>query len=45
VLHSFTKHDGARPMAGLVMDRRGAIFGTTSQGGPDNAGTVFELAP
>src|SRR5207237_593091 len=29
---------------GVIRDTAGNLFGTTSQGGPSNAGTVFELA-
>ncbi len=35
---------GSIPYAGLVMDGNGNLFGTTSYGGLNNAGTVFELA-
>ena len=35
--------DGANPLAGLVQGRDGNFYGTTSQGGTDNAGTVFRL--
>jgi hypothetical protein len=36
--------DGAVPVAGLVMDSSGNLFGTTSAGGSiGNTGTVFEL--
>jgi uncharacterized repeat protein (TIGR03803 family) len=47
-------HDGAYPLAGLLADPSGKLFGTTSQGGSTNCvqrplyarcGTVFELAP
>ena len=38
--------DGAYPVAGLVWFwRNGNLWGVTSQGGPGNSGTVFELIP
>jgi uncharacterized repeat protein (TIGR03803 family) len=37
--------DGANPWAALVMNKQGALFGTTYMGGTPNMGTVFELAP
>lgn len=38
--------DGRAPVGTLSMDRRGHLFGVTSQGGPVTAaGTVFELHP
>jgi uncharacterized repeat protein (TIGR03803 family) len=47
VLHSFCKKegclDGYAPQAGLIDDGNGHLFGTTTQGGRHNAGTVFEL--
>jgi uncharacterized repeat protein (TIGR03803 family) len=53
VLHSFCSQtgctDGAQPVAGLVMDAAGNLFGTTSLGGNPAVnggtgfGTVFEL--
>ncbi|MGC2718372.1 MAG: choice-of-anchor tandem repeat GloVer-containing protein [Candidatus Acidiferrales bacterium] len=45
VLYSFAgaTSDGALPLAGLVMDSSGNLFGTTSLGGASNAGIVFEL--
>jgi len=59
VLHGFkgmkpgsSTGDGANPNGGLVLDRKGAIFGTTYTGGfhcandaGQGCGTVFELAP
>ncbi len=44
VPHSFLgSSDGASPFAGLAMDQNGDLFGTTQQGGSNNAGTVFEV--
>jgi len=37
--------DGAAPFADLVADGAGNYFGTTSSGGNDNRGVVFELSP
>jgi uncharacterized repeat protein (TIGR03803 family) len=49
VLHSFNASvggDGAIPGAEqLVMDKSGALYGTASQGGANNDGAVFKLAP
>jgi uncharacterized repeat protein (TIGR03803 family) len=44
VLASFDGANGKRPTAGLVRDAAGNFFGTTSQGGDSNDGTLFELA-
>jgi uncharacterized repeat protein (TIGR03803 family) len=38
-------HDGDWPWAGLVMDKKGNLYGTTSSGGSSNAGTVFKVGP
>jgi uncharacterized repeat protein (TIGR03803 family) len=45
VLHSFTGgRDGAVPMGGLILDSAGnRLYGTTTQGGAHNLGTVFVL--
>jgi uncharacterized repeat protein (TIGR03803 family) len=44
VLYSFSgASDGAYPMAGLVRDAAGNLYGTTEQGGASGQGTVFEL--
>jgi len=37
--------DGAGPVAGLIMDKAGNLYGTTSSGGASESGTVFEVAP
>jgi uncharacterized repeat protein (TIGR03803 family) len=44
VLHRFTSSpDGAYPYAGLVRDAAGNLYGTTSEGGSSDYGTVFKL--
>jgi uncharacterized repeat protein (TIGR03803 family) len=47
VLYSFTgtNGDGAYPLAGLILDAAGNLYGTTSGGGAYGYGTVFELTP
>jgi uncharacterized repeat protein (TIGR03803 family) len=51
VLYSFTApNDGAYPLAGLVMDKKGNLYGTTEEGGTsgfgsNGYGTVFKLVP
>jgi uncharacterized repeat protein (TIGR03803 family) len=53
VLHGFKSGtDGANPNGGLIFDRKGAIYGTTSAGGINGGycgaggcGTVFKLVP
>jgi len=47
VLHSFSNdgNDGVNPMAGLIFDAAGNLYGTTSGGGAYGYGTVFELIP
>ena len=45
LLHSFAGagSDGASPYAGLTIDNKGNLYGTTQEGGNANAGTVFEV--
>ncbi len=37
--------DGRLPLAGLIADGSGALYGTTQYGGSANDGTVFKLTP
>ena len=37
--------DGQNPDGGLIFDSAGNLYGTTSNGGLFNVGTVFELSP
>jgi uncharacterized repeat protein (TIGR03803 family) len=44
VLHTFCCEDGYLPMAGVMIDPAGRLFGTNAVGGPVGlGGTVFEL--
>jgi uncharacterized repeat protein (TIGR03803 family) len=46
VLHSFGNGtDGREPLANLIFDAAGNLYGTTAFGGADAGGTVFELSP
>jgi len=45
VLHRFTGRDGAGPQAGVTLDSKGNIYGTTQIGGPNYGGVVFEITP
>ncbi len=46
ILYQFKQqNDGFGPNGGLVFDAAGNIYGTTTDGGTYNAGTVFELSP
>jgi uncharacterized repeat protein (TIGR03803 family) len=46
VLHSFAGGmDGAQPNGGLVLGSKGAVYGTTYEGGSGDWGTVYELKP
>jgi uncharacterized repeat protein (TIGR03803 family) len=37
--------DGMMPLGGLIFDAAGNLYGTTSTGGTNGGGTVFELSP
>jgi uncharacterized repeat protein (TIGR03803 family) len=46
VLYSFAAGtDGNTPIGGVTFDASGNLYGTTSAGGTDGDGTVFELTP
>jgi uncharacterized repeat protein (TIGR03803 family) len=46
VIYTFGNgHDGQAPDGGLLEDPQGRLFGTTSGGGRNDLGTVFELTP
>lgn len=52
ILHSFAGgSDGGNPQSALIIGKSGALYGTTSSGGPPNSacnsgcGTVFEFTP
>ena len=45
VLHTFTGgSDGGEPVAGLILDKKGNLYGTAFYGGANDDGVVFELA-
>ncbi len=45
VLYRFRGKNGSKPYAGLIFDNKGALYGTTSEGGAYGKGTVFRLTP
>lgn len=46
VLYNFTPPaDGVTPTVGPIVSSDGSLYGATQQGGDDNAGVVFKLAP
>jgi uncharacterized repeat protein (TIGR03803 family) len=45
VIHTFDRKDGAYPIAPLVFDQAGNLYGTTEAGGKHGYGVVFELMP
>jgi len=46
-VHSFNNngHDGYDPLAPVIIDSAGNLYGTTNQGGVNRDGIVFELTP
>lgn len=47
IIHNFNQDgtDGTYPFGGLVFDTAGNLYGTTTYGGANNQGVVFELTP
>ncbi len=46
LLYNFTGGDnGDSPLAGVIFDSQGNLYGTTLSGGQDEVGTVFQLTP
>jgi uncharacterized repeat protein (TIGR03803 family) len=45
VLHSFLDHPGADPVAGLIFDAAGDLYGTTLGDRSTSFGSVFEITP
>ncbi len=47
IVYSFAggSSDGAYPYAGLIIDKKGGLYGTTINGGSANNGVVFKLTP
>jgi uncharacterized repeat protein (TIGR03803 family) len=44
ILHSFTgNQDGGTPYGGVVLDRKGNLYGTTYGGGQPGNGTIFKV--
>jgi hypothetical protein len=43
VLHNFSGQEGRNPMAGVIFDGSGNLFGTASGGGTSGDGTAFRL--
>ncbi len=43
-LHAFAGPDGNQPVAGVVRDAQGNLYGTTASGGV-GGGTVYQLTP
>jgi uncharacterized repeat protein (TIGR03803 family) len=43
-LATFNNTNGANPVAGLIADTAGNLYGTTDKGGANGWGTVFEVA-
>ena len=45
MLHCFTGQptDGGHPLASVILDAKGNLYGTTDSGGTNNVGTVFKL--
>jgi len=45
VLHKFHISDGLYPLGGLILDKKGHLYGTTLEGGTHGLGVVYEIIP
>jgi len=46
VLYTFSGQlDGGNPLAGVILDKSGNLFGTTQKGGTYGGGTVYKVTP
>lgn len=45
ILHEFLGPDGESPIAGLIFDAAGNLYGTAGFGGANGTGVVYELTP
>ena len=46
VVYTFTNsNDGSHPWGGITLDQAGNLYGTSSAGGANGFGTVYELSP
>jgi hypothetical protein len=45
VLHTFDGKYGRQPVAGLVRDSAGVLYGTAETGGANDGGIVFTYTP
>jgi uncharacterized repeat protein (TIGR03803 family) len=45
VLHTFLDHPGALPLAGVIFDNTGNLYGTTAGDNTATNGSVFEIMP
>ena len=41
--YTFPGTDGSNPVGGVIQDSSGNFYGTTTGGGPVNAGVVYKL--
>ena len=45
ILYSFNKTNGSQPVASLIFDTAGNLYGVTAYGGASDDGVVFKLTP
>ncbi len=45
VLANLTLKTGVEPWSGVIVDRNGVVYGTTTNGGNYGKGTVFQILP